>query len=145
MRVLLWTYGSRGDVEPLAALAVAVQKLGAEAVVSAPGEQEFVELLARAGVEYAPAFMPVRQWIDEARQAPMPLPKLAAKMIPLQFDLISAAAARCGAIVATGLLSITAWPRSAVSAMRWRASVRFRCRRTITRLMRAPVIRCRRK
>jgi vancomycin aglycone glucosyltransferase len=103
MRVLLSTYGSRGDVEPLAALAVALQKLGAEAVVCAPGEQEFVDLLARAGVEYAPAFMPVRQWIEEARQAPMPLPKLAARMIPLQYEAIGAAAVGCDAIVATGL------------------------------------------
>ncbi|MFZ2029910.1 MAG: glycosyltransferase [Vitreimonas sp.] len=103
MRVLLSTYGSRGDVEPLAALAVALQNLGAEAVVSAPGEQEFVDLLARAGVAFAPAFMPVRQWIEEARQAPVPLPKLAAKMIPLQVEAISTAAAGCDAIVATGL------------------------------------------
>lgn len=103
MRVLLSTYGSRGDVEPLAGLAVALQALGAEAVVSAPGEQEFAELLARAGVEMAPACMPIRQWIEEARQAPMPLPKLAARLIPLQYEAIDAAAAGCDAIVATGL------------------------------------------
>lgn len=103
MRVLLSTYGSRGDVEPLAGLAVALRALGAEAVVSAPGDQEFVDLLARAGVEYAPACMPIRQWIDDAKRAPMPLPKLAAKLIPLQYDAISAAAAVCDAIVATGL------------------------------------------
>jgi vancomycin aglycone glucosyltransferase len=103
MRVLLSTYGSRGDVEPLAALAVALQELGAQAVVSAPGDQELVELLARAGVEYAPAFMPVRQWIDEAKRAPMPLPKLAARMIPAQYDAIGTAAVGCDAIVSTGL------------------------------------------
>ena len=108
MRVLLSTYGSRGDVEPLAGLAVALQELGAEAVVSAPGDQELVDLLARAGVEYAPAFMPVRQWIEEARQAPLSLPKLAARMIPAQYDAISAAAAGCDAIVATGLFPSTA-------------------------------------
>lgn len=108
MRVLLSTYGSRGDVEPLAALAKALQALGADAVVSAPGEQEFVELLTRAGVAFAPAFMPVRQWIEEARQAPKPLPELAARMIPLQYEAISAAAAECDAIVATGLFPSTA-------------------------------------
>ena len=43
MRVLLSTYGSRGDVEPLVALAVALQQVGAEAIVSAPPDQEFVE------------------------------------------------------------------------------------------------------
>jgi vancomycin aglycone glucosyltransferase len=103
MRVLLSTYGSRGDVEPLAGLAVALQTLGAEAVVSTSGDLEFVNLLKRAGVEYAPACMPIRQWIDDAKRAPMPLPKLAAKLIALQFDAINAAAAGCDAIVSTGL------------------------------------------
>lgn len=57
MRVLLSTYGSRGDVEPLAGLAVALQALGAEAVVCAPPDQEFAGLLARVGVPLAPAFL----------------------------------------------------------------------------------------
>jgi vancomycin aglycone glucosyltransferase len=104
MRVLLSTYGSRGDVEPLAGLAVALQALGAEAVVSAPGDQEFVDLLARAGVELAPAFMPVREWIDSAKRAPADIPTYGARMIGKQYDAIDAAAAGCHAIVATGLM-----------------------------------------
>ena len=48
MRILLSTYGSRGDTEPLAALGTALQALGAEAVVSAPPDQEFVDLLERS-------------------------------------------------------------------------------------------------
>ncbi len=103
MRVLLSTYGSRGDVEPLVALALALQEQGAQAVVSTSADQEFVDLLARAHVELAPACMPIRQWIDEARRAPMPLPKLAARLIPLQYDAIDAAAAGCDAIMSTGL------------------------------------------
>lgn len=103
MRVLLSTYGSRGDVEPLAALAVALQKLGVEAVVCTSGDDEFVDLLARAGVAFAPACMPIRQWVAEARRAPMPLPALAAKLIPLQYAAIDAAAEGCDAIVSTGL------------------------------------------
>src|SRR6185503_14178291 len=59
--------------------------------------------LDRAGVELAPACMPIRQWIDEARRAPMPLPKLAARLIPLQYDAINAVADGCDAIVSTGL------------------------------------------
>jgi vancomycin aglycone glucosyltransferase len=104
MRVLLSTYGSRGDVEPLAGLAVALQALGAEAVVSAPPDREFVELLARAGVKLAPAFMPVREWIESARQAPADLPTYAARMIGRQYEAIGAAAETCDAIVATGLM-----------------------------------------
>jgi vancomycin aglycone glucosyltransferase len=96
MRVLLSTYGSRGDVEPLAGLAVALKALGAEAVVSAPGDQEFVDLLARAGVELAPAG----------------LPTYAARMIGSQFDSIAAAAEGCDAIVATGLMPSAAAAQS---------------------------------
>ena len=103
MRVLLSTYGSRGDVEPLAALAVALKALGAEAVVSAPGDREFVDLLARAAAPFAPAAMPVRQWIDEARPNPQPISAYARRLAPLQYAAIDAAAAGCDAIVSTGL------------------------------------------
>lgn len=103
MRVLLSTYGSRGDVEPMAALATALHSLGAEAVVCAPPDEEFAALLARAGVELAPAFLPVREWIARAKRSPRDLPRLATKMIAAQYDAIGAAAAGCDAIVATGL------------------------------------------
>jgi vancomycin aglycone glucosyltransferase len=46
MRVLLSTYGSRGDVEPMAGLAAALRALGAEVRVCAP--PDFADLLARA-------------------------------------------------------------------------------------------------
>ena len=107
MRVLLSTYGSRGDVEPLAGLAVRLQALGAEARVCAPADQEFAELLARAGVPLVPAFSPVRQWVTEAMAKPsaVDLPRLAAKVMAAQFDILSAAAEGCDAIVATGLFS----------------------------------------
>jgi vancomycin aglycone glucosyltransferase len=108
MRVLLSTYGSRGDVEPLAALAVALKALGAEAVVSAPGDPDLVDLLARAGVPYAPAFMPVREWIVWTKQSGLTLPGFAAVMVPRQFEALSAAAEGCDAIVSTGLFPSTA-------------------------------------
>jgi vancomycin aglycone glucosyltransferase len=104
MRVLLSTYGSRGDVEPLAGLAVALKALGVEAVVSAPQDQEFVDLLGRAGVALAPAFMPVREWIDSAKRAPADVPTYAARMIGPQYEAVGAVAAGCDAIVATGLM-----------------------------------------
>ncbi|HET6285462.1 MAG TPA: glycosyltransferase, partial [Amycolatopsis sp.] len=47
MRVLLTTWGSRGDVEPVVGLAVALRELGAEARVCAPPDEEFVTLLKR--------------------------------------------------------------------------------------------------
>jgi vancomycin aglycone glucosyltransferase len=104
MRVLLSTYGSRGDVEPLAALGVRLQALGAEAVVSAPPDQEFGDLLARAGVPLVPAFLPVREWIETARRSGGGVPEFAAVMVPAQYDAIGAAAQGCDAVLATGLM-----------------------------------------
>lgn len=118
MRILLSTYGSRGDVEPLVGLAVALQTLGAEPVVSAPPDEEFVDLLARAGVPLAPAFTPVRGWIEAAKQrAADGIPQHAARMIGPQYEAIRAAAAGCDAIVATGLLPSAAAARCAAETM----------------------------
>ncbi len=103
MRVLLSTYGSRGDVEPMAALAVALRARGAEAVVCAPADPEFLRLLDRAGVPFAPAFMPVRPWIELARGAGWDLPRAAGEMAARQHEAIAAAVEGCDAIVATGL------------------------------------------
>lgn len=114
MRILLSTYGSRGDVEPMAALAVELQALGIEAVVSAPPDQEFSELLARAGVPLAPAFMPIRQWVGERAKpaSTADFHKLASDMMAAQFEAISVAAEGCDAIVATGLFPSAGAARS---------------------------------
>ncbi len=105
MRVLLSTYGSRGDTEPLAALGVALQALGAEPVVSAPPDQEFVDLLSRAGVPLAPAFTSVRKWIKEKAKpsSPEDFNNLAVEMIAGQYASLFAAAEGCDAILGTGL------------------------------------------
>jgi vancomycin aglycone glucosyltransferase len=52
MRVVLSTYGSRGDVEPMAGLALQLRTLGAEVSVCAP--PDCAELLACAGVPLVP-------------------------------------------------------------------------------------------
>jgi vancomycin aglycone glucosyltransferase len=44
----------RGDVEPLAGLAVRLQELGAEVRVCAPPDEEFAALLAGVGVPLVP-------------------------------------------------------------------------------------------
>lgn len=113
MRVLLSTFGSRGDVEPMAGLAAALRALGAEAVVCAPPDPEFAALLARAGAPLAPAFTPVRQWVAEAmaNRPPMDLPQRAALVMTAQFDAISAAAEGCDVVLATGLFPSTAAAR----------------------------------
>ncbi|MGT2468256.1 glycosyltransferase [Mesorhizobium atlanticum] len=112
MRILLSTYGSRGDVEPLAALGAALQANGPEARVSAPGDAEFAALLTRAGVLLAPAFAPVREWakemVNRSRSAsPEDRAKLisgqAAEIVARQYEALSAAAEGCDAVVAFGL------------------------------------------
>jgi vancomycin aglycone glucosyltransferase len=117
MRVLLSTYGSRGDVQPLAGLAVALQTLGAQAPVCAPPDVEFADLLDRAGVPLAPAFASVHEWIEMAKHSGLKLPQLAARMVPAQFDAIAAAAEGCDAIVATGLFPSVAAAQSVAEKM----------------------------
>jgi vancomycin aglycone glucosyltransferase len=58
MRVLLSTYGSRGDVDPLVGLAVQLRALGADVRVCAPPDKVFAELLAGVGVPLVPVGPP---------------------------------------------------------------------------------------
>ena len=58
MRVLLSTYESHGDVEPMVGLAVQLRALGAEMPVCAP--PDFAELLARVGAPLVPVGQPAR-------------------------------------------------------------------------------------
>ncbi|MFA6113351.1 MAG: glycosyltransferase [Sphingomonas sp.] len=110
MRILLSTYGSRGDVQPMAALAVALQAIGAEAVVCAPPDAEFASLLDRAGVTLVPAFSSTREWATKAMASPstFDLPRRAAEIVAAQYDAIGAAADGCDMILAAGLFPSTA-------------------------------------
>jgi vancomycin aglycone glucosyltransferase len=105
VRVLMTTWGSRGDVEPLAGLAVAVQELGAEAVVCAPPDEDFVELLARAGVPMVPLGPTVRSVV--ARDKPPTADdafRLASELVAARFETLTEAAQGCDALLATGLM-----------------------------------------
>ncbi len=108
MRLLLSTFGSRGDVQPLAALAAALRTLGAETVVVAPPDRGNAELLAGVGAAFVPAFTSVRAWLEEAPKRKVALPVLAAEIMGATFETIAAAAEGCDAIVATGLFPSTA-------------------------------------
>jgi vancomycin aglycone glucosyltransferase len=107
MRILLTTFGSRGDVQPLLALAAALRALDADARVCAPPDEEFQKLFAAAGMPLLPAFTSVRDWIAEMipKRATIKLPELAARVMAAQYPAISAAAQGCDVIVATGLFS----------------------------------------
>ncbi|MFD8717347.1 glycosyltransferase [Streptomyces sp. NPDC059629] len=104
MRVLLMGYGSRGDVEPLAGLAVALRENGAEARVCAPPDQEFVELLARAGVPHVPFGPSVRALVTRPKPSPGDAFKLAPELVAAHFDTVGPAAEGCDALVASGLM-----------------------------------------
>src|SRR6266545_1850930 len=87
MRVLLSTYGSRGDVEPMVGLAVQSRALGAEVRVCAP--PDFAELLAGVGVPLVPIGQRVRP--------------------PVTGTTPPSAAEECAAPVATGVLPTGVW------------------------------------
>jgi vancomycin aglycone glucosyltransferase len=82
MRVLLSTYGSRGDVEPMVGLAVRLRALGVEMPVCAP--PDFAESLARVGVPLVPVGQPVRPMVHGATEG-------------------------CDALVATGVMPAGVW------------------------------------
>ena len=101
MRVLLSTYGSRGDVEPMVGLAVQLRALGAEVRMCAPPDEEFVQLLARAGVPLVPFGRPWRSWVRPSTAEERT--RRVAEYIAAQYDTVAAAAEGCDVLVATGM------------------------------------------
>lgn len=107
MRVLLSTYGGRGDVEPLVGLAVRLRALSAEVRVCAP--PDWAERLAQVGVPLVPIGPPVRPLVHGAAPPSVAdVPRRAAELIAEQFDKLPAAAEGCDALVATGLFPVAA-------------------------------------
>ncbi|QUQ69290.1 glycosyltransferase [Kutzneria sp. CA-103260] len=98
MRVLVWTCGSRGDVEPYVALAMRLQELGVE--VRFCGPPESAVRLSEIGVPLVPVSRPERAPGAEGRA-----PELAAAGMAEQFEQIPAVAEGCDAVLAGGLLS----------------------------------------
>jgi vancomycin aglycone glucosyltransferase len=118
MRVLLSTWGSRGDVEPMAALAVQLQALGAEARMCAP--PDFEELLARVGVPMIPLGRSVRDLVHgDKPSTPADAPRVAAELVAAQFETLGAAAEGCDALVASGLMPAGARSIAEMRGMRY--------------------------
>jgi vancomycin aglycone glucosyltransferase len=107
MRVLLSTYGSRGDVEPLVGLAVQLRALGAEVRVCAPPDEDFARRLGGVGVPLVPVSRSAQVWTKEAPPA-SGLPQRAAEVIAGQFEAVTAAAEGCDVLMATGMMSAAA-------------------------------------
>ncbi|MFD8900163.1 glycosyltransferase [Streptomyces ardesiacus] len=109
MRVLLSTYGTRGDVEPLVALAVRLRALGAEVRMCAPPDEEFAERLAGVGVRSEQVGLPVRE-LMRGRTLPSAadLARYRNELVETQFDSFPAAFDGCDVVVAAGLGQVAA-------------------------------------
>ncbi|WP_372448775.1 glycosyltransferase [Streptomyces musisoli] len=105
--MLLSTYGSRGDVEPLAGLAARLRELGAEVRVCAPPDEVFAQRLAAVGVPLVPVG-PSARALTNAAPPPSSLPRRAAELIAGQLDAVPPAAEGCDVLVATGVLPAAA-------------------------------------
>ena len=106
MRVLLSTYGSRGDVEPMVGLAVQLRELGAEVRVCAPPDKEFAQLLAREGVPLVAFDKPWRSW--ERPPTAEERTQRVTDFIAAQYDAVAAAAEGCDVLVATAMSQFVA-------------------------------------
>ncbi|GGN06708.1 glycosyl transferase [Lentzea pudingi] len=115
MRVLLSTRGSRGDVEPMAALAVRLRDLGAEALVCAPPDDEFAAVLARAGVPFVPVGRSQRSLLEGAGSGDMA--QRVAEMVATTYEAVVAAAEGCDVVVATGMFPAVAGARAAAEKL----------------------------
>ena len=111
MRVLLSTYGGRGDVEPMVALAVQLRALGAEVQVCAP--PDWAERLTRYDVPLVPLGPPVRDLMHGTRPPSMAdVPRRIADLVAEQFAKLPAVAEGCDALVTTGLFPVAASAQS---------------------------------
>ncbi|MGH3678521.1 MAG: glycosyltransferase, partial [Mycobacterium sp.] len=103
MRVLLSTWGSRGDVEPMLGLAVALRALDAEVRMCAP--PDFAEQPARVDVPMVASGQSVRALVHGPKPSTeADAPRVAAELVASQFDTVAPAAEGCDALVATGLM-----------------------------------------
>lgn len=109
MRVLLSTYGSRGDVEPLAGLAAELRKLDVEVRVCAPPDEEGNRRLAAVGAEVVPVGRSVRDLVSGPKPAtPANAPEVAAALVTAQSEGLLPAAEDCDVLLATGLFPAAA-------------------------------------
>ncbi|MEU1035484.1 glycosyltransferase [Streptomyces mirabilis] len=118
MRVVLSSYGSRGDVEPMAALAIALRGLGAEVRVCAPEDGEFAERLAGVGVEMVPVRLSMRALAAGAKSTAAPsMTERVAMLAAAQYEAVTVAAQGADTVVATGLFPAVAGARTAAGKL----------------------------
>ncbi|MEA2186510.1 MAG: vancomycin aglycone glucosyltransferase [Solirubrobacteraceae bacterium] len=108
MRVLLSTIGSRGDVQPLVALALQLRELGQGVRLCAP--PDFRDWVDTLGIPFTPLGPELRMTAAStwARPSPQQLRQLAQTSVATQFVTVAAAAQGCDVLVAGGYLQIAA-------------------------------------
>jgi vancomycin aglycone glucosyltransferase len=112
MRVLLSTIGSRGDVQPLVALALQLRALGQEVRLCVP--PDFREWILGLGIPVTPIGPEVRKAsaaispTTSGPPSPERLRQLAEGTVATQFETITAAAEGCDVIVGATALQIAA-------------------------------------
>jgi vancomycin aglycone glucosyltransferase len=114
MRVLLSTIGSRGDVQPLVALASHLKAFGHEARVCVP--PDFREWIESLGIPVTSIGPEVRKFAASRPMAAQPQAPLTPEQrrqmmeatVATQFETVAAAAAGCDIIVAATALQIAA-------------------------------------
>jgi vancomycin aglycone glucosyltransferase len=120
MRVLLSTIGSRGDVQPLLALAMELKGLGQQVKMCVP--PDFRDWIESFGISVTP-IGPELRTLTASKSPAMPVSvsperrrELAAGTVATQFETVAAAAEGCDMIVAATALQIAA--RSVAERMR---------------------------
>src|SRR4051812_10303236 len=104
MRVLLSTIGSRGDVQPIVALALQLRELGQEVRICAP--PDFREWIDNLGISFVPVGPEVRPTAApkpsaaEAPPSPEQIRQLMEDTVAGQFEAITPAARDCDVLVA---------------------------------------------
>lgn len=109
MRVLLSTIGSRGEVQPTMALALALRGLGQEMRMCAP--PDFRELIESFGVPFVPVGVEVRKAaaeVADGKDRAEALRRTIPDTVALQFEAIGAAAVDCDILIGCGALQIAA-------------------------------------
>lgn len=114
MRVLFSTIGSRGDVQPIVALASYLKVLGHEVKVCVP--PDFRQWIESLGIAVIPIGPEVRRFAASRRRATQPqqLPtaeqrrQMAESTVSTQFETLTSAAHGCDAIVAATALQVAA-------------------------------------
>jgi vancomycin aglycone glucosyltransferase len=112
MRVLLSTIGSRGDVQPLVALATQLREMGAEARVCAP--PDFRDWVEGLGIPFVPLGPEVTYTAKSSSPLAMTPPtreqirQMMEGTVATQFETVPAAAEGCDVIVAGNALNIAA-------------------------------------